>query len=376
MTTPDIRTSLAITPATFWSTWQQDHRQVFLSAMRDRFPDYGMLHLVLTQAEWGALPGNMLQGVIRQMPNPQPPGVLAGNATNAAVAIHKAEEELCNSYRRLAADLRTALINSLGPTLQERFSNALVAGTITMTSLEIVQAVQVLYGVRTTVDLKAIQDSMKVPLTSPDMDTFQPFCQSLRKNIRTFAEAGHPISQFDQLELFENLIKDHEQPLKAYRLYVEANPVLAARNLANAIAAVEIHLSNVTIATAGYAGSTSVNGPVPPPPSAGASTALFAGASTTLTPGDLSKIVDLLMAQLKSSSISAGSGGRTSTRRPAPGPTSPPLASNLYCYFHGYIGHDGASCKKMKAENLRAPGSFSNAKLRAQNPTAVPGGHP
>jgi hypothetical protein len=277
------------------------------------------------------------------MPNPQPPGILAGNATNAAVAIHKAEEELCNSYRRMAADLRTALINSLGPTLQERFSNALVAGTITMTSLEIVQAVQVLYGVRTTVDLKSIQDNMKVPLTSPDMDTFQQFCQSLRKNIRTFAEAGHPISQFDQLESFESLIKDHEQPLKAYRLYVEANPVLAARNLGNAIAAVEIHLSNVTIATAGYAVSTSIAGPALPPPPAGTSTAPFAGASSTLTPGDLSKIVDLLMAQLKSSSISAGSGGRPSNRRLAPGPVAPPPAGTLYCYFHGYMGHDGTS---------------------------------
>jgi len=139
---------------------------------------------------------------------------------------------------------------------------------------------------------------------------------------------------------------------------------------------VEIHLSNVTIATAGYAGSTSIAGPALPPPPAGTSTAPFAGASSTLTPGDLSKIVDLLMAQLKSSSISAGSGGRPSNRRLAPGPVAPPPVGTLYCYFHGYMGHDGTSCKKMKADNLRVPGSFSNAKLRAPNPTAVPGGHP
>ena len=179
MSIPEVRTSLTEKPASKHSQWRQESRQMYLSAMRDRYPEYGLLHQVLTPAEWAALPGNFIAGVARQMPNPQPPAQLAGNATNAAVATHKAEDELCNTYRRVSAECRTVLINSLGPTLQERFSNPLVAGTITLTSLEISQAVQALYGVRTTVDLKTIQDTMKVPLSSPDMDTFQQFSQSL-----------------------------------------------------------------------------------------------------------------------------------------------------------------------------------------------------
>ena len=172
--------------------------------------------------------------------------------------------------------------------------------------------------------------------------------------------------------MFESLVKDHDQPLKAYRLYVEANPLLANRNLANAIAAVEIHLSNATIATGGYAASTTTAGPTTVPST---TQQPFAGASSSLTPGDLTKIVDLLLAQIKSSSISAGGGSRGNPKLPGKYPTPNPSATP-YCYFHGYSGHDGIACKKMKAENVRVPGTFSNAKLRAADPTAVPGGHP
>ena len=365
--TPTIGSSLATTPATVYPTWRSDYRQLFASKLRNRYVNYGMLHLVLTPAEWALLPGNLIAGQARPMPNPEPPGVLAGNATNAAVAIYKAEEELCNIYRQNAADCREALITSLGPSLRERFGNPLVADTITMSSLEIVTAVHQLYGVRTAVDLKTIEDSMKDPLVSPDLDSFQKFSQMFAKNVRSLNMAGQPLSNHSQLDQFERLIAHHDQPLKAMRLYIEANPLLVNRNLAGAITAIEVHLSNVTTAGVGYAAPMVAAAPLP---------TTFAGSTSSMSHSDLTKIVDLLLTKLGSSTPSGttpGGGGISSGRHKKTKAAHHPTP---YCYFHGFMGHDGAGCKKMKADNSARPNTFTAPMLHAKTPTDVAGGHP
>jgi hypothetical protein len=192
-----IHTSLKDEPAKNYPTWKIDFRHLFVSTLRARYVNYGLLSEVVSDAEWNALPNH------GDRPNPQPPAALAGNATNAAVANYKSEEEHCLTYRQAVADCRNILIASLGTTLRERLSNPLAGGTITMTCLEIVTAVHVLYGVRTALDLKTIEGDMQAALSSPDLDTFLKFSQAFSKNVRLLTEAGQPLSMHSQLDQFE-----------------------------------------------------------------------------------------------------------------------------------------------------------------------------
>lgn len=350
-----IPTSLKDEPAKNYPPWKIEFRHLFVSTLRARYP-YGLLHEVISNAEWAQLPNH------GDAPNPQPPDALAGNAGNAAVAMYKSEEELCLTYRQAAADCRNTLIASLGPTLRERFSNPLAAGTITMTSLEIVTAVHVLYGVRTALDLKTIEGDMQEVLSSPDLDSFLKFSQAFSKNVRLLNDAGQPLSTHSQLDQFERLLLHHDQPLKAFRLYVEAHPLLADRSLAAVITAIEVHLTNVTSSIAGYAAPmVSVLPPTIP-------TLPFAGSTAALSPADITRLLDLLTKMAPGGTTMGGGGGRPAKFKQS-GPTS-------YCYVHGYLGHDGNSCKKMKSENAASPGTFSRAKLNAKTHTEVPGGHP
>jgi len=237
----------------------------------------------------------------------------------------------------------------------------LAAGTITMTSLEIVTAVHVLYGVRTALDLKTIEGEMQEGLSAPDLDSFLKFSQAFSKNVRLLNDAGQPLSMHSRLDQFERALLHHDQPLKAFRLYVEAHPLLADRSLTDAIAAIEVHLTNVTSSTAGYAAPMVSVAPttIPTPP--------FAGSTAALSPADITRLIDLLT-KMGSGTTMGGGGGRAAKSKPTGTPS--------YCYLHGYLGHDGNSCKKMKSENVSTPGTFSRAKLNAKTHTEVPGGHP
>ena len=87
MSTSQILPTLIHHPTRVFSQWYSSV-SAFAASIGTADFTYGMVHLVISQQAWAALPGNTAQnGDVVPFPTPQPPGALAGNASAATVHL-------------------------------------------------------------------------------------------------------------------------------------------------------------------------------------------------------------------------------------------------------------------------------------------------
>lgn len=350
--------TLAENPTENYVEWSKSVRQLFASLMTDHFP-YGLLHLVVPDAEFRAYPLNFdltdpANPVPIDPPNPTLPGPLAGNASAAGVYNHKEAKELYAQYTKFSAFGRLRLLESIGADIREELTDPASGSTIRATTAQIMEHTRTHYGTLTAEDIRQMRDSLREPISAQDVGTFLTFSVKFKNTVGKLAAAGQPLSQFDQLDYFFGAIMGQPGIADSAHDYVKANPILANRNLNNIIIFVRSQLANATASSLGYAGAAKgsitqqQSTPTPSP-----CNIPFAG----LTIAEVTKVIDsVLDKRLGTSSHTAGKQQQ----------------AKYYCYCHGYNNsHLGRDCNKMKADSTL----YLPAMLNAKTPTQVPGGH-
>jgi hypothetical protein len=322
MSASSILPTLISHPTRVFSQWYSSV-SAFAACIGTADFTYGLVHLVISPQAWAALPGNTApNGDVAPVPNPPPPGTLAGNASAATVHLYREDVELHRRYLGYVASLRAALLESLGPEIQISLRDP-QHNIIIQFIPHIMAAMRTSYGTAAAADIEALLVQLSEPIQGGDHDTFMSFTIGFRQIVAALDRAGQPLSQYMQCRRLQEATVSQSNIARAVAFYFETNPLLADQSLAELIQFVLRQLQNTDRRqrkrqSRGQSNSTS--GP-----------RLSSGVDTTL----------------------------------------PTHSSGHYCYQHGFGGHPSSTCNFMRRST-----AHTAAMRAATSPTDVPGGHP
>lgn len=355
MSASSILPTLISHPTRVFSQWYSSV-SAFAACIGTADFTYGLVHLVISPQAWAALPGNTAQnGDVAPVPNPQPPGTLAGNASAATVHLYREDVELHRRYLGYVASLRAALLESLGPEIQISLRDP-QHNIIILSIPQIMAAMRTSYGTAAAADIEALLVQLSEPIQGGDHDTFMSFTIGFRQIVAALDRAGQPLSQYMQCRRLQEATVSQSNIARAVAFYFETNPLLADQSLAELIQFVLRQLQNTSVSSIGYANTAAVLPSVPirsPPP-----------------------INEAYMAatdRRQRKRQGRGQSNSTSGPRLSSGvdTTLPIHSSRHYCYQHGFGGHPSSTCNFMRRST-----AHTAAMRAATSPTDVPGGHP
>lgn len=302
-----ISECLATNPHEAYPRWLLEVCQAASETLSADF-NYGLLGLIVTNAQWAALPGNTVidpvTGIaaIANVPDPQEPGILANNAAAGASQVHREQSEAARRFRMGKAVLLKAILDSLGPQLRRSITSR-IHNIIILTIPEIMAEMTLRFGVFSATDVAAYTALLATPLTSGDKCDFETFSTTFLDNIAVLGRANQPISAYEQMAKFESATSAQPAVAHAIQSYRDHEPTLALQSLANMIPFITARLSNLPSASLGYAAAA--------------------------------------IATTNRLAIRGGRGGRGGRGQ---GPTT------FYCFHHGTNrSHHGASCNFMRS---------------------------
>ena len=402
-----ITPSLAKNPRTVYKQW----RLSSFTAARSLAPGldpYGAMCLVMTPDEWNDLSLNRLTHACPAVPGAPAilavpaiapttldpigsPAILASPAILDVPAIpatfrpmtdwsvptpptstghtvrdaYKRAFEKHQVFSQASIILSQILLVSIGPDLTTQISDPLT-GTFDLTPIAIMNAMTTLYGDGnlTVQDLERLRLPLKTKLLS--LATFLSHVASFRRTYTALTQADQPLSTHDAFTYFHLSIA-HHQPLHiALEQYHSTHPTLASHTFESLVA----HLTPQMPYLVSTASQNPFAGGIPEVPRP--RTPRNPRTKPALTPAQLEVLVAMKAQGFDVSHLLAQqSGTPTPPRRPQHESDTPPTATSLYCYRHGWQkSHVGASCKVMTA----APDTFTPAQVLAQTPLAVAGG--
>jgi hypothetical protein len=364
--------SLAENPSGLFDDWLQSSHQYAANKLANRYP-LGMLHITASSTEWDNFSVNRTteeNGTITIAPKPtrpQPPGQMTATASASTIAQYKIASDRHDEYVAAEADIKRAIIISLGTDIRKALGNKAVAGTITKSTEEIITYVRTHYGTRTNADCDQYAKALQELIANDEVATFLAFTTRFVDYVDRLQAAGQPLASREQIRYFKDATYHHGHIAKGFDLYFEQQPAMARQNLTDLIQRIEVHLTNVDRTTHAYAANTSsgftqaqIDQAVQDalaraisPPATGNSISYAANASATFTKAQLDQAVQDAVAKALAKPHS------TATQK-------------HYCYVHGYRNHPGHLCTVMLADPL----TYTREKLNAKNPRQVRGGKP
>ena len=354
MSTSQILPTLIHHPTRVFSQWYSSV-SAFAASIGTADFTYGMVHLVISEQAWAALPGNTTQnGDVVPFPTPQPPGALAGNASAATVHLYREDSELYRRYLGYVASLRAVLLESLGPEIQISLRDP-QHNIIILSIPQIMEVMRATYGTAAAADIEALLARLSEPIQGGDHDSFVSFTIGFRQTVAALDRAGQPLSQYLQCRRLQEATASQSNIARAVAFYFETNPLLADQSLADLITFVLRQLQNTSVSSMGYA-NTAIS-PFFPTPSPPPVHEAYMAATTDRRQRKR---------QGRGHGASPPSGPRHSTGHD-PQPSQP----RQYCYHHGFGGHPSSNCNFMRRST-----AHTAAMRAATSPNDVSGGHP
>jgi len=324
--------------------------------------EHGLVHQVLDAHAYGMFPN-----VVGPFAPPQQPARPAAGAGAGTLQIYKEELTIWLRYQKTSSQLKKAIIDSLSDVLLRDIRDPGINQVI-MTTPQIMAHMRNLYGIPHATAITTIKADLLKPLEGIDITTFIDHSSRYRHLVGRLATAQQPLAMFDQMDHFITSCQTQGTVTAAIDRYIQDNPDVQQRTLANLILHVRLQLQNVTALAFGYA--QAANGLVN-----------AASMQQVLHHGhDLQQIVDEMRRQglviapvpRQAAVIPRNAGGVRNGPAHAggAGPVRRPRNMAHYCWHHGY-GHLGRECLVM----VNNPQQFNKAQLNARNPADVPGGH-
>lgn len=335
-------TTLLVDPMTNWHPFYQNVLDAYSNKGR-AFYDNGLIHLVCTDEEWNALPGNepILDANGDLQPIPRPglplrPVALANNAAAPIVALFNRESDRFVSLMDSISILKQIFLLSIGKDLARIVADP-IHGTRNLTVLEILNTLRPIYGTPTAITIGKWIHDLSIPISSTD--TFSTLLSTHRSIHDNLARAAQPLSEYEMISRISQAVSNHTGYTECIKNYKIANPVLANQTLANLGAYVVLQSPNLTTGSIGYSAAAITLEQV---------TALIAEESK------------------KSYALGVQDGTLSRNRAVAAVPRNVsrrlPGASRPYCFLHGYVSHSGPACDQMKLDAHTFPPAKVNAK--------------
>jgi hypothetical protein len=336
--TVNFAITLAEAPSQIYSRWLKQIRDYAPSICVELF-SYGLLFLVIPRALYITFPKCLNEdGQPLPYPNLLRPENNAGGAGTGTVGNTKKDHDAWIKLVTLSEALRQGILKSLGEDIELTQTDP-VTGICTHDTNTIMANMAQMYGVVTSADITQLRADLAKPLSGTDHTTFSSHAAQFQDKIGILLRAGQPLSQWDQQTIFEDTCSSWQAVAAAIRLYIQANPVLAARTLAALIAYTQAQLLNVTASASGLANAAS--------------------SRTSLSDA---AFIDAVADKVAQKMLSNKTPRQVRTPR---------LPNNFYCYHHGTIGHKGKECKYMAANSSK----FTPAMINSRSPSEVAGGH-
>lgn len=344
MTTAMFHNTLLVDPMANWHNFYQDVLDAYSNKGR-AFYDHGLIHLICSDAEWAALPGNEpvadangdLQPVLR--PGlPIRPAPLANNAAAPAVALYNREVERYVSLMDCISDLKQIFLSSIGKDLTRLVAEP-IHGTRNLTVFLMLNILRPIYGTPTATTISLWLNELSQPMAATDY--FSNLLSTHRGIHDNLARAGQPLSEYEMIQKLAQAVSTYPGHTECIKNYKIANPALANQTFANLGAYVVLQAPNLTTGNLGYS-----------------------AAAVTLE-----QVAMMISAESKKAyaqGLQDGSASRSHVqiphRKDGNHNRSMVGTARRYCYLHGYGTHSGPECHEMKLAVNTYPPVKVNAK--------------
>ena len=338
--------SLKEEPAKNFSQWLIAVQELAASYCRSIYGAYGLLHYVLTTAEWDLEHTNNGDAT-KQKPLHQLPATPHGVQSAPNISMYERKLKDFSKEADEVAELRFLVIDSLG----EQNISHITEGTNVLrkhTLLHIIVSMRAKHNVLTTSQLDEVRDTLKMSLD--DTNKLETLISRHRNTHSQLAEQGSftTLSEIQKLEYLIGAIQHIPAVAGAIIDYRKSHPVASTQTF-NALTTYLIEQVPNMLPSAKAAGYA-------------ASAAAVADAKYDALAAQLAE----LTATIKKMGKPSSSGGAKSI----------PGLPDCYCYVHGTLkgtSHDGLggiACNTMKAN----PTKYTTAMRSAKSHTDVAGG--
>jgi len=362
---PDLKTD----PYINFSRWQEEVFQESMNTENIILGPYGLLFVFLTDAEWQALPLNLLEAAIPAIPAiggaaavPAVPAVYRGrydyttpppkppnNAANAVLKDFELQTNNKAAVYKAYIHLRAKLINSLpqediGALSQPPF------GVGNRSALDLYTRAVTQYSQLTSDDFSAISTRLKASKTSTQ--SYAALANAHRDMHNILLTAGQPLAEKDNCAYFIEALNTDAAGMYGAQLYTQTFPLIHTRTFNGLVEHVILHARNSIITTGSmhYASAASVL--ATPPAIAGTPAPAFGAADLAALSAENAQ----LKKELKALRKTAGPVGRP----------------KFYCWVHGTCFHPGKKCTVMLADSAK----YTTAHLNSVSSSSPPNGKP
>lgn len=313
--------SLGNEPRLNFHAWRLSIRDL-ASTMGTAHFDHGWLGqgILISDLEWAAShPGEDTR------PLPTRPHDLAGNASNAAVAVYRQHCERSQQFINDRIKLTKVMLASIGDRISDRLRDPL-EGLSKVTPDMIMTYVTTHYGVMTAEDVMELRRKASSK-TVHSHSEFNVAVSDMSQIFRTLSSIGQDISAAQQLEILQQVLNTYPAGMRTLQEYYVRNIALAARSFNGAVEYLDLNLAiweaTLPAAASVYTQHTAANAQV-------------------------------------------------LTSVPVQPPSNKQRNKTYYCFVHGYwSNHNGKECRTM----LRKPQTYTMDMLQATSHEAIPN-HP
>jgi hypothetical protein len=313
-------------------------------------PICGLLHYLLTDAEWRAHAPNIDGNNIRPRPNFVDPGPSATGATAVIIANDNAKRQQYNVTMEASMKFRLRVLALLTPADRTRLGHHLF-GMGQVTLLEVVTFVRNEYCLVTGATITELQNQVLAPMG--DTETFVVYAARLSHILDQLRRHGQVYGPNDLYKKVCKAISSREYIASAAADFQKLNPMWPQQTFPLLRVYLERQEPNFPTLT---------------------SATVFGAAHQTAMP--VPSTADQLAAAVSKAYARGIADAQARQAKHAPREQSRPVRdAKRYCYHHGN-GHSGSHCRHMRICNEEATGQkpFTEQMINATCPTDVKGG--
>ena len=321
--------------------WKRELFTLYASQAQD-ISDLGLQDVLMNDAQY------LIAAGTADRPNRSVPADLPGNASGAAVSSHNRQ---CNNIaivKKLLADLKVVLLDSIGLANVQKLRDP-AHDTRKLTELEIVQAMGVKYGAINSATLSEWRAQLARPIAPAiELDDFLSYHKNLHDN---FAEVKQDMSEYAKIDAVASALSTRPAAMLALQQYRVDNPDLHDQTYKDLSAYLELQAPNMVVSAASMNYSALAV--------AQDFDALVADAVAKALPAAVAAALAPFAAAMHASPPAATTTARTKLQV---------KSTHKYCYRHGYCGHLGTDC-----DILTTDPKYNKAMINAKDHNAVPG---
>lgn len=324
-----------------YSQWWRILRLI-CSGVLTEYYYYGALHLILSAAEFAALPHPTIEGelntdIIAEVVEPQLPAV---GATQWDFKFFDLAKTKYDRITKAKIFIKKIIIGSMSTEIRQVFINPRTS-TVVKGIRPLIIDIQANYGILSTFDITKLRHKLLAKFTSNTPAEFMSWAANLTDLMQQLEDVNQPLSDYDVMMNVDYAISENDVVKKCKAQYLIAFPLVSTRSFGAMIIFIHDQLSSGVYDERPFAGSAFI----------------MSAMAMTVAASDMS--------------ANAAAAVAPPVRAPAAVPANAAAAPRRqprfrYCYKHGSTSyHAGSRCNHMLANQGVGAGKFTPAMIAA-----------